>query len=62
MGAVHIVTGLGGRGTLAGVVSFEDDGEVEDIAAEREVEMFDGPLLQGGGLERGKAVDREGNG
>jgi hypothetical protein len=46
MGAVNIVTGLGRCGTLAGVVTLVDDGKVEEISAERKVEMVDGPSLE----------------
>jgi hypothetical protein len=35
VGAVDIVTGFGRGGSLAGVVTFVDDGEMEKIAAER---------------------------
>lgn len=60
--AVHVPAGFGGRGALAGVVAFVDDGEVEEVAAEGEVEMLDGPLLEGLRLEGREAVDGDGDG
>lgn len=46
MRAVHVPAGFGGCGALAGIVAFVDDSEVEEVAAEGEVEMLDGPLLE----------------
>ena len=47
---------------MAGVVALVDDGEVEDVAAEGEVEVVYGPLLEGCWFEGGEAVDCEGDG
>ncbi|KAI9149598.1 CDP-diacylglycerol--glycerol-3-phosphate 3-phosphatidyltransferase [Paramyrothecium foliicola] len=60
--AVDLVAGLGGGSALAGVVALVGDGEVEEVAAEGEVEVLDGPLLEGGGLEGGEVVDGDGDG
>lgn len=60
--AVDVVAGLGGCGALPGVVALVDNGEVEEIAAEGEVEVLDGPLLKGLRLERREAVDGDGDG
>jgi hypothetical protein len=46
VGAVDIITSLGRCGTLAGVVTFVDDGKVEEISTEREVKVVDGPSLE----------------
>lgn len=62
VGAVDFEAGFAGGGALAGVVAFEGDGVVEDVSAEREVEVLDGPLLEGGGFEGGEAVDCYGDG
>lgn len=62
MRAVDLPAVLARGGALAGVVALVDDGEVEDVAAEGEVEVIDGPLLEGCGLEGGEAVDCEGDG
>lgn len=62
MRAVDVVAGLGGCGALPGVVALVDDGEVEEVAAEGEVEVLDGPLLEGLRLERREAVDGDGDG
>jgi hypothetical protein len=59
---VDVVAGLGGGGALARAVALVDDGQVEEIAAEGEVEVLDGPLLEGGRLEGREAVDGEGDG
>lgn len=61
MRAVDFVAGFAGGGALTGVVAFEGDGVVEDVAAEGEVEVLDGPLLEGGWFEGGKAVDCDGD-
>jgi hypothetical protein len=58
---MDVVAGLGRGGALAGVVALVDDGEVEEVAAEGEVEVLDGPLLEGLGLEGGEAVDGDGD-
>lgn len=60
--AVDVVAGLGGCGALPGVVALVDDGEVEEVAAEGEVEVLDGPLLEGLRLEGREAVDGDGDG
>lgn len=62
MRTVDVVAGFAGCRALASVVAFVDDGMVEDVAAEGEVEMFDGPLLEGSRFEGGKVVDCDGNG
>jgi len=62
VGAVDFPAGLGGGGALAGVVAFVDDGEVEEVAAEGEVEVFDGPVFEGDGFEVGEGVDGDGDG
>lgn len=59
---MDVVAGLGGGGALAGVVALVDDGEVEEVAAEGEVEVVDGPLLEGRRLQGGEVVDGEGDG
>lgn len=60
--AVYVPAGLGRCGALSGVVALVDDGEVEEIAAEGEVEMLDGPLLEGLWLERREAVNGDWDG
>jgi hypothetical protein len=40
VGAVNLPASLGRGGTLAVRIALVDDGEVEEIAAEREIEMF----------------------
>lgn len=60
--AVDVVAGLGRGGALPGVVALVDDGEVEEVAAEGEVEVLDGPLLEGLRLEGREAVDGDGDG
>jgi hypothetical protein len=62
VGAVDVVTGFGGGGSLAGVVTFVDDCEMEEIAAEGEVEMVDVPSFERSRFQRGKSVDCDGNG
>jgi len=62
VGAVDIVTGFGRGGSLAGVVTFVDDGEMEKIAAEREVKVVDVPSFERSRFQRGKGVDCDGNG
>lgn len=62
MRAVDLPAVLGRGCALAGVVALEDDGEVEDVAAQGEVEVVDRPLLEGCWLEGGEAVDCEGDG
>lgn len=60
--AVNFVTGFRRGGSLARVVTFVDDGEVEDVATEREVQMVHRPLLEGGWFEGGEGVNGERNG
>lgn len=60
--AVYVPAGFGRCGALAGVVAFVDDGEVEEVSAEGEVEMLDGPLLERLWLEGREAVDGDGDG
>lgn len=62
MRAVDFEARLGGGGALAGAVALVDDGQVEDVAAQGQVEVLDGPLLEGRGLQRGEAVDGNGDG
>lgn len=62
MRSVNVVAGFARGGALAGVVAFVDDGVVEEIAAEREVEVLYGEVLQRGWFEGGEAVDCDGNG
>jgi hypothetical protein len=47
---------------LTGVVAFVDNGKVEDVAAEREVKVVNGPSLEGCGFQRGKVVNCDGDG
>lgn len=62
VGAVDFVAGFAGGGALARVVAFKGDCVVQDVAPEGEVEVLDGPLLEGGWFERGEAVDCDGDG
>ena len=43
VGAADVVARLGGGGALARVVALVDDGEVQDVAAQGQVEVFRGP-------------------
>lgn len=61
MRSVDFISGFAGGCALSGVVAFVGHSMVEDIAAEREIEMLDGPLLERGGLECWKAVDSDGD-
>lgn len=60
--AVDVVASLAGGGALACGVALVDDGVVEDVAAEGEEEVVDGPLLEGCWLQVGEAVDGERDG
>lgn len=55
--AVDFVAGFGGGGAEARVVAFVDDGAVEDVAAEGEVEVRGGVGFEAEGLHGGEFVD-----
>ena len=57
MATVDFVTGFGGGGSLTGEISFEDYSAVEDISAQREVEVFGVVFLEMEGFHRGEFVD-----
>lgn len=42
VGAVNLVAGFRAGCSLSGCIAFEDDGAVEDVAAEGEIEVFAG--------------------
>lgn len=47
---------------MTGVVAFVGDGKVEDIAAEREVKVVNGPSLERCRFQRRKVVNCDRNG
>jgi hypothetical protein len=47
---------------LTGVVAFVDNRKVEEVAAEREVKVFNRPSFECGGFQRGKVMDCDGYG
>lgn len=49
-GAVNLATPLGARGSLSCFIAFEDDGAVEDVAAEGEVEFIGWVVGEGPGF------------
>lgn len=59
---MHLPACLGLGGALAGVGALVHDGLVEDIAAQREVQVFCGPGLECARFECGKGVDGDGDG
>ena len=45
------------RGAFPCRIGFVDDGEVEEVTPERDVEVLDGVVFEGNGLEVRKSVD-----
>jgi len=54
---VDLPTGLGGGGSLAGGVAFEDDGAVENVFAEGQVEVVCWVGFEAEGLHGWEVVD-----
>lgn len=54
--------GFGGGGTETCAVALVDDSKVDEVTTKRQIEVFDGPLLEGCRFEPGKAVEGDGNG
>lgn len=59
--AVHVVARLGRRRALARVVALVHDGQVQQVAAQRQVQVLGRPHLEGPGLEAGKGKDGDGD-